>query len=294
MMRHGLVVLVLLAGTTHAQPGATPPAEPAQPPSDEAQPGGALPTPQQRFETPGGAFKEIFDPDNFFEELASSSPDLQTIAKGTVRRARRKVALGPTGGAYAGRYTGSQTGELAFSFGLGLELFKVPVLPTMDNLKAIAKERAKAKLKRLYVDGLTGKNIDPLEVRRMMMGVWTEALREVLGMENVRAKRLEKPSLLVGVEAFHALDASAWGGRLRLGIGIWKLSASFTSGFAVTTPRVSAVVGAEIGLPIQLSKGPRSPVLSVFARWDHEVRARDATQTNHLASLGARLLLDLL
>src|SRR5688572_13681772 len=263
MIRHSLLVLALFASTASAQPGATPPTEPQpapapQPPpppdDDEPRPKEPLPTPEERMKTGEGVFKEIFDPDNFFEELATNSPELATIAKGTLRRARRKVAFGPTGGAYGGRYTGTETVDMGISFGLGIELFRVPVLPTMENLKAIAKERAKAKAKQLFLDGLAGKDTDPLEVRRMMIQIWTEALREVLGMENIRGKRLEKPSLLVGVEAFHVFDAQAWGGRLRIGTGIWKIQASFTTGFAITEPRASATVGAELGLPIQLSK----------------------------------------
>jgi hypothetical protein len=302
MLRHSLVVLALLTTKAAAQPGATPPAEPAPqpvppppPPSDEPRPREPLPTPEERFRTPEGAFKEIFDPDNFFEELATNAPELKTIVKGTVRRARRKVAFGPMAGVNGGAYSDSQTGDMTVAFGLGLELFKIPVLPTMENLKAIAKERAKAKAKELFVDGMIkGKNYDPLEIRRMMFQIWTEALREVLGMENLRAKRLEKPSLLFGVEAFHTFDAAHWGGRLRLGTGIWKLTAAFTSGFAISVPRASVVVGAEIGLPIQLSKGPRSPVLNVFMRWDHEVRERTENMPDHFASFGARLLLDII
>src|SRR5688500_5876 len=146
--------------------------------------------------------------DALFDRLEAASPVLKDVAKGAIRRARRKVSIGPTVGGFAG-YGNDFDG--AVTFGLGLEVFKIPVLPTFENLKAIVKERAKAKLKQALVDSIKGAPPDPAQlqshVEQLAAEAWNEAIQEVLGMANIRAKTMERPSMTIALEGDRYFDS---------------------------------------------------------------------------------------
>lgn len=233
--------------------------------------------------------------DALFERLEAASPVLKDVAKGAIRRARRKVSIGPTVGGFAG-YGNDFDG--AISFGLGVEVFDIPVLPTFENLKALVKERAKAKLKEALVESIKGAPPDPAQlqshVEQLAAEAWNEAIQEVLGMANIRAKTMERPSLTIALEGNRYFDSSDWAMRARLGKGVWKftLGASLALGF--TDPKLNAYLGPEIVVHFLTSKGPRASVLDVFARADFELRNRGEAYSADIYALGVRYLLDVL
>src|SRR5690606_3506715 len=63
-----------------------------------------------------------------FARLEDASPILKDIAQGAIRRARRKVSIGPSVGVFGGYADGV---DAAVSFGIGIETFKIPVLPSV-------------------------------------------------------------------------------------------------------------------------------------------------------------------
>jgi hypothetical protein len=229
--------------------------------------------------------------ESVFDRIEAASPVLSDVARGALRRARRKVSIGPTLGLF-GSY--GDSADAALTFGLGVEVFKIPVLPTVENLQAIVKERAKAKLAQALVDAARGQAPDQAQFEQLAAEAWREAVAEVLGMENIRAKTMERPLLTVALEANRYFDAAAWATRLRLGAGVWKLTVAASVGAAFTDPKASVFVGPELVVHFLTSKGGRASVLDVFARADLEVRNRGEVYAQDMYSLGVRYLLDVL
>src|SRR5690348_1286241 len=95
MIRASIVLLVLLAGHAFAQLGETPP----MPPPDGQQ-GMPMPPPngQQPMPPPPPPQSEDALIDQAIAKAQAEMPTLLTVAKGTLRRARRAVAFGPTVG----------------------------------------------------------------------------------------------------------------------------------------------------------------------------------------------------
>ena len=229
--------------------------------------------------------------ESLFARLENASPVLSDIAQGALRRARRKVSIGPTLGVFGGY---ADTADAALTFGLGVEVFKIPVMPTLDNLKAILRERAKAKLKQAIIDAFKGQPPDQAQFEQLAAEAWNEAVKEILGMENIRAKTMERPQLSFALEGNRYFDSSTWATRMRAGVGVWKftLAASLAAGF--TEPKTNVYVGPEVVLHFLMSKGPRASVLDVFVRADLEVRSRGEPQSADIWTLGARYLLDVI
>ncbi|MGE0871482.1 MAG: hypothetical protein AB7P03_23180 [Kofleriaceae bacterium] len=230
-----------------------------------------------------------------FDRLEAASPALRDVAKGAIRRARRKVSIGPSVGGFAGY---GKDFDGAVSFGLGVEVFDIPVLPTFENLKAIVKERAKAKLKQALVESLKGQPPDPsqLEARieQLAAEAWNQAVQEVLGMANIRAKTMERPSMTIALEGNRYFDSSDWAMRARVGKGVWKLTLGASLALGFTDPKVNAYLGPEIAVHFLTSKGPRASVLDVFVRADFELRNRNEAYSADIYALGVRYLLDVL
>jgi hypothetical protein len=287
LRRAGLVVLVVVAatGSVGAQPGATHPQEvPSQAPPG-APPGHDAPVEEYVRE------RSPLDVDAVLARIEAASPTIQTVALGTLRRARRSVSIGPTIGAWIAAVPSPGEYEQAITFGVGLEMFKIPVMPGPETLKALVVERAKAKLKQQLLARFRGDPTDPIALEQFAREIWQEAINEVLGLENVRPRTMERPKLTVALEVNRLMRAEAWMPRLRLGVGVWKLTVggSFGPAFGDST---GIFVGPEVVAHFLTSKQPRASVVDVFLRADFEVRHREAN-TDHLV-LGARFLLDVL
>ena len=280
-----LAVVITASATASAQPEPEPQPEP--PP--EAQPPPTGPT----LDIDPEWWLRKIEAIDFEALLERIAPGLENVARGTVRRGRRAISIGPTAGAYGAGIPSPGETDLGVTFGLGLEMFKIPVLPTMKNLKALVIERAKAKLKKAALDTFRGREPEPIELEQLARQAWDEAVKEILGLENVRARRIEKPRLTLAVEGNYLVRSETWMTRLRAGAGFWKvtLAATVTAGF--TDPDTSVFVGPEVVLHILMSKGPRASVVDVFVRGDFEVRNRDVANTD-MVTLGVRYLLDVI
>jgi len=269
-MKKSLGILVVLGTTTLA---VAQPAEPAPPTGGEA-----------------GVHVDL---DRVIDDVVRriTGPEIEKLVRGTVRRARRAIALGPTVGAWVAHVPSPDVQEEAVTFGLGLEVFKIPVLPTLTNAKALLEERVRAKVRGIVVAQFRGVPPEPIELERLAREAFEEAKAELFDDANTRAKVWERPRFSLGLEGNRLLEAEAWMTRLRVGVGIWKLTlaGSFAVGFGDDT---TVFTGVELGTHFLLSKRARSPVVDVFVRADFEVTDRDAN-TDHV-TVGARFLLDLI
>jgi hypothetical protein len=290
-----VIALAIATGTAVAQPGNTPPEQqpqPYPPPQAYPPPQGA---PGQPPAQPPGPYPQTgyqvgpVDVDSVIAKVGAEMPTIQTVAKGTLRRARRAISVGPTVGYWVGSVPAQDTYEQAITFGLGIEIFKVPILPEPEEIKALILERVKAKVKAQILDRLAGRQPEPLELEAMAKGIYQEVRAEVLGLENTRAKTMERPRFNIALEANRAFHDDAWMARLRGGIGIWKFTLGLSA--AVAFPdRVKAYVGPELVLHFLISDKPRASVVDVFLRADLELRFRE-TNSDQMV-LGARFLLD--
>ncbi|MBA3394184.1 MAG: hypothetical protein H0T89_16165 [Deltaproteobacteria bacterium] len=219
-----------------------------------------------------------------------TSPQLQAIALGTVRRARRAIALGPTVGAWGAYIPSQEMGEHALTAGLGLELFRVPVLPDLATFKALIAERVKAKLREQIVARFMGAPPPPGELDRMASEIFEEVKAEMSGQLDVRAKTMERPRLTLALEADRLNRSELWVGRGRVGIGIWNVTAALTVGVAFADS-TTVLTGGELATHFLLSKGARSPVVDVFVRYELAVTPDDELD---FVTFGARFLLDVI
>jgi hypothetical protein len=219
--------------------------------------------------------------DALVDQIAASSPGLERIAKGAFRRARRAVSIGPTVGGFGGVF-GGDTGDGAISFGLGLEVFEVPIVPSPDNIKALVIQRAKEKLK--------ARQLSTADAQQVAREAWDEAIKELFGIEGLKYNTMEKPRFSVALEGNRFFDGEAWAFRMRAGIGIWKVTvaASFATAFFDET-RVYA--GFDISTHFLVAKRPRSSVLDVFVRADFGLKDRDVANSDFYG-VGVRYLLD--
>jgi hypothetical protein len=312
-MKRILVALAIMSGTAIAQPGNTPPMPPPgqpMPPPDQQPypPGQPMPPPGQPM--PPGQQPEQRAPqdpsqpytdqqrqpdivDEMIARAQAASPTLEKVARGAFRRARRAVSIGPTVGAWGGVVPAQDDTESAITFGIALETFKVPILPTPETLKQLVIERAKAKVKDQILARFQGQQPDPVTLEGFVREVWEEAVKEVLGLENIRPKTMERPALNVAIEVNRLFTTKAWAPRLRVGIGVWKftLGASLAGGLgAEGYEKTPVYLGLELVTHFMMSKNPRSSVVDVFARMDFEMRNRDTNSDQFV--LGLRYLLD--
>jgi hypothetical protein len=246
----------------------------------------------QPAEPPPSTTGEVYV-DDVLARVEAASPTIKKVVRGAVRRARRAISIGPTVGAFGGSQPSPGEYDGAITFGLGVEIFKLPILPTPESLKALVMERAKAKLKDQLAARLAGGQAPPLELEQMARQIWDEAIQEVLGLENVRPKTMERPRLTLAVEANRFMDSDVWAARFRGGIGIWKVTLGGSLAVAFTDPETSVFTGVELATHLLTSKNPRASVVDVFVRGDFEVRNRDVANADMYVA-GARFLFDLI
>jgi hypothetical protein len=276
MIRNSLLVLALCAGTAAAQPGAG--AAGAQPGADGAQP---------------------VDLDALIAKIEAEAPRLETVARGTFDRARRAISIGPTIGLWGTGLVDTGDLDAALTFGLGIETFRVPVVPSTETVKALIVERVKAQAKDRIAQAFQGRPPDPVQLDAIVAQVYAEVRDELLGVRNVRAKTIERPRLTFALEANRVFGAERWLGRTRVGVGVWKvtLAASLAVGRvcrgATCDDGVKVFAGPEVVLHLLMSKNPRASVVDAFVRFDVQTNGRGGETYDQLV-LGARYLLDVL
>jgi hypothetical protein len=169
------------------------------------------------------------------------------------------------------------------SFGLELNLFRVPVMPSTDTLRELIQERFKARLKERLM------HLEKPD-EQMVRQVYEDVKAEVLGELNVRPHLFEDPRLSLGLDASYLSRAEAWQIRGILGVGISKVTVGPTivgfTGNGVT----DLMLGGEMAIHLLPMDSARSPVIDVFLRLEVPVieTDRDATQIG----IGVRLQLD--
>jgi len=212
------------------------------------------------------------------------------IAQGTALRARRAFALGPLVGG-AGTYLfdpGEFEGQL--SFGLGLYWFDVPLVPDIQKL---VEARAQALLKERVKQAMAGGGAPTQEdLAEWGREVYEEARDELLGKRG--AKLVEKPRFALTFEGARVFRSEGWQVRASAGLGIKSFTAGLTTAVQFGTGDTIALVGPEVAIKFLPGKGPRSPVIDVFVRYEFAfLEDANAPSLNQL-SLGARLLVDVI
>jgi hypothetical protein len=278
MLRTSFAIVALLAGVAAAQP-----------------PGATVVEGQPPVQT-----EHAIDLDAAVARAEAAAPSIETVARGTFRRARRAISIGPTVGLWSAAFV--QPGEIdaALTIGIGLETFKVPVLPGMETLKALIQERVKAQLKERVKAAFQGRPVEPLELDRMAVEVYTEVRDEILGVRDVRGKTMERPGYTIGFEANRVFGADRWLGRTRVGIGVWKFSLVLSASFGrvcrggTCDDKIKGYIGPEVVLHFLLSKKPRASVVDAFLRADFQATGRVEGTTYDQLVIGVRYLLDVI
>jgi hypothetical protein len=275
-----LLVLVLLTSTAIAQPGTTPPADPPAPTGVQI-----------------GNNRIAPDLDALVAQAQAEAPTIETVVRGTFRRARRALSIGPTVGLWTAAIIDPGDLDAALTIGVGFETFKVPVLPSMQTLQDLIVERVKAQMKQRIVDAFQGRPPEPLELDALVKQAYEDVRNEILGLNNVRPKTFERPQFTVGFEANRLFGADRWLGRTRVGIGVWKVTLALSAAVGrvcrggTCDDGVKAFIGPEIVLHALPSKQPRAPVIDAFVRADFQANGRGVETYDQLV-LGARYLLD--
>jgi hypothetical protein len=218
--------------------------------------------------------------------VADDAPTTEAMARATVARARRAVALGPVGGAAGGCTTdGTCDGQVAL--GLGLYLFDVPVVPTLTSIEDRVKARVTQRLKEMITEGKPAPTADDLA--RIAAEVKAEVMAEFAG--EVAPHTLERPTAKLVLEAGYQLRAAAWQARATAGVGAGPVSLGVTLA-GTFADRTSGSVGPEVALHLTLGDGPRTQVIDLFGRADLVFARRDTAHDT--ITIGARFLFDLI
>jgi hypothetical protein len=217
----------------------------------------------------------------------------ERFIRGAVQRARRSVSIGPTLGTFGALVTQGNEGEAGLSFGVGLYTYKIPVVPTPDELRAMIQSRVQAKVadrvKDMIAHGQPAPDQD--ELARMGREVFEEVKEEILSARSRPPRLVEKPRFVFDLEGVYLFRAKDGQLRTTLGIGVWKLSIGLTAVLHFGDG-VAVYLGPELDLRLLPGKGPRSPVVDLFLRADFAASDRDTR--GDLLTGGVRILLDLI
>lgn len=279
LARSVLTALVVMATTAHAQPEGSA--------AGSAAAGVTIDLPELQLPAVTLPVSE--------DELAT----MWNIAKGSFNRARRAIALGPEVGISIGRLAAA-TAELEtpISFGLGLVVFKVPVLPSMDLVRDVIRARVKARLIEQLKIAMAGGQVSPprqQDIERLAVEIYESLRAEILGQMAARARRFERPRFGIHLEGGFWPRASEGEGRLTGLYGLGRISIGPTLALHVRSDApdfeggLGGSFGVEVDFHIMMSTGPRSHPAIVYMRGESGVTSKVDYQ---LVSLGVRLMLD--
>lgn len=212
------------------------------------------------------------------------------IARSVIRTVRRSIALGPTLGVHSAFAPSPGELDAGLSFGLELELFRT-TLPDRDRIRELVRQKALERLAQIIRERFGGQPPDPATQRQLLREVAEEVKAEVLASLVGRPRLVERPRLVIPLEADYLLSSSSWLARLGLAVGVGKFSLGPTFSVRFGDDTV-ARLGAELSLHLLPTRSSRSPVFDLFLRADFELHAR-ASNDDQLA-LGVRVLLDLI
>ena len=219
----GLIAIAIMTGTAVAQPGATPPTDrrrnPVRSPRYRARRCRRAATAQRQ-----RAHDQLLD-----QVIAKAEQQRRRSRPSRAARSpRAALGLDRPDRAGCGRAASSipATSTSALTFGLGFEKFKVPVLPDMETLRRSSSSASRRKRKdRDQGSCSRAGQPDPLELeQRSSKQVYEDVRKEILGLENTRGKRLERPAYHARASKRIACSAPSAGSVARAGIGVWKLT----------------------------------------------------------------------
>lgn len=208
-----------------------------------------------------------------------------TVAKRALRRGRRAFALGPLIGAGPVLSTEGDL-DAQISGGLALVRYDISIFISADQIAEMIKSRVQRLLLERFAGGRAPTEAD---VERLI-GEVIDDIKAELQMQ-LSPRRFERPRFKLSLEVDRQIDAAAWELRGTLGFGLSRvflatgLVGRFDDGAALVVP-------IEIGVPMLLSDGLRSPAIEWLARIDVAVTDRDARSDQLM--LGARLMLDII
>jgi hypothetical protein len=216
---------------------------------------------------------------------------VRQAALATISRARRKVSIGPLVGGSSPYLITDQAGakhlDGTASFGLGLYLWDVAVLPSTDWFMDALEERVKERIKLTLLDNqpLPGRQ----DLERLVREVWEDVKGQLL--DDAGGSLHERPSFKLVLEGGYLMRSAAWEPRITLGFGVSVVTIGITCAGAFRDHN-AASLGPEVAFHLTLGKGPRAHVVDIFARGDYYVNNRRFYGEQF--ALGLRFMLDLL
>ncbi len=222
---------------------------------------------------------------------SDAAPRMTQLARGTVARARRAIAIGPSAALVVPAV--SDGADLGYSLGLGVYLFRVPFVPDPAAIQAMVVDRVKDKVKAhaqaMVREGRPAPTQEDLA--RYGREIVDEVEAELLGQLQRRPRLLEPPTVTMDLEWTSVPGPARWQLRATVGVGLGPVTIGPTLAFDSSGDNVVRL-GPQLGLRLLPGAGPRSPVIDLFVRYDLALYDRDQ-QTDQIG-LGARVLLDLL
>jgi hypothetical protein len=219
-------------------------------------------------------------------------------ARRGLQRFRRSATLGPTtttSPAYA-----LDTGEADLQLGIGLALlrYRIPTVPTEEELRALLLSTVKATVEAEFnARAERDEHLSEDDMKKVVADAWQQ-IKDRLLLE-LRPRRLEKPKLMLVGEIGYLLSDNAWDFRVMGGYGVGPVflaagAALHWDGGTNLTSKNSAnlLIPLEVSVPVLLNHGLRAPVLQCFLRYDWPVTGTSNDQ--HRVFAGARLALDIL
>lgn len=228
------------------------------------------------------------------DALVRAEAGLPPIVRGSLHRARRAIAFGPRGG-LAGSYSPSAgRGEVSVSLGIALEIFKGPILPSADELRAILVEGLQARILAVARDLAARKGPPPGADELRAYGQEILAAVHADASDRLAAPHrwFPRPFLGLAIEAAGRTGAEGLELRASVGVGVGPVSVGPTAAFHSDRNDPGVLVGVEVASHLVPRKTLRAPVLDLFLRL--ELAVKENPTTSHQGSLGLRFLFDLI
>jgi hypothetical protein len=210
-----------------------------------------------------------------------------TVATGN--RVRRSIAFGPHAGTYVGSTFGTGN-ELVtgVTWGMALYTFKIPTILDIDKLLQAQLEIAiRDEATRIIAEGGTP------DLEAIGRKAYANLKEDIMG--KIRPRILERPKLGVIVEGIAQLQPrNAIGARLSATYGIGPISLGLGGGFLRGDGNTTAFVGPEVSLRLTPWGKSWTPVIDVYLRADTVFDVFDDRERAYVATLGGRMLLDLI
>jgi hypothetical protein len=215
------------------------------------------------------------------------------LAGRSLQRLRRSVTLGPIAAA-APALGGSGDADLELTFGIGLFRYDVAFVPSIARVKEILAARVRALIRERLAAAATGSGpLSEAQRAAIVEQSWQKAWDEVkaeLSLE-LQPRHLEPPAYAALLEVSRWTSSDAWHVRAALAIGLGPVYVAAGLGVRLEDGAY-AMVPLEISLPILLTSGLRSPLISPLVRL--EVAASDRGNRADQVLVGARVALDVL